>query len=126
MALRDVLAEIEGDDADYRGEVSPGVHAFAADRPMSRVRAHQTASVSPLGARGMPSEVVLLAHVHEDRGGMVAAVEGFNGPEGEQLAERLGKELGNRGLLPPGAVVRPNVPTRMCPFATRPIPARRT
>ncbi|MHB8586132.1 MAG: hypothetical protein ACYDDF_09915 [Thermoplasmatota archaeon] len=125
MTLRDVLVELEDDEADYRGEVAPGVHVFAANRPMSRVRAHQTASVTPLGGRGAPSEVVLLAHVHEDRGGMVAIVEGFNGAEGEKLAGRLGRELSERGLMPPGAAMRPSVPLRMCPQATRPVPERR-
>lgn len=125
MALGDVLLELEAANVSYRGEIAPRIHAYATERAMSRVRSYQTAGLQPIAARGPPVEVVLLAHVHEDAAGKVERIEGFNGTEGERLAERLRLELGKRGLLPPGALVRPNQPLRECAASARTLPPRR-
>jgi len=109
-----LLKSIRLPEGRYVTEVKPGIHAFGADRPMSRVRSYQTKGLPGMAGRGMSREFLLLAHVHVDAARKVTLIEGFNGGEGQRAAEAIRAALAQAGLAE-GARFEPTQPLKACP-----------
>lgn len=108
------VMKLETKDVELAAIPGPGVYAFGAVRPMGRIRAYTSGSLTPFAGRGAPSEFLLLGHVHVDAAGLVTKLEGFNGQEGENWAIQAKAKLAGDGKLAPNAVVLPKAPLRGC------------
>lgn len=115
VTLVDKLRLLEDSEAKLRDQVAPGVYAFGAVRPLGRIRAYTSAGLGPFAGRGMPSEFLLLGHLHLGSDGRVQRVEGFNGPDGEKWAKQAGDRAKAQDMADEKMVVVPLTPLRGCP-----------
>jgi hypothetical protein len=110
------ILKLETKEVELAAAPAPGVYAFGAVRPMGRIRAYTSGSLTPFAGRGAPSEFLLLGHVHVDAKGLVAKLEGFNGQEGEAWAKSARDKLAAENKLAPGALVQVTAPLRGCAY----------
>lgn len=114
VTINDRLRALEDGEAKLRGEIAPTVYAFGAVRPLGRIRAYTSAGLGPFAGRGMPSEFMLLGHVHVDAAGLIVRIEGFNGPEGERWAKKAADVAKAKGLVATDVKVQAATPLRAC------------